>query len=144
MKYATIRMVCIAAVLLGDTSAMKLAASPVNSASPVLVARMTMLDGTTQEAALEGVGCSVSICSRVVIKGKSETGSLVTTPLDTIAAIKEISRDHAVLVLKDGKQQRLSLVTDFRVLYLSDRTGRSSGKVDLAAIKSIEFTPRAK
>jgi hypothetical protein len=78
------------------------------------------------------------------MKGKSEKGSLVTTPFDTIVAIRDISKDHALFVLRNGTQQRLSLVPDFRVLYIPNRDGSSTEKIDLATIQSIEFTSRAK
>jgi hypothetical protein len=78
------------------------------------------------------------------MKGKAERGSLVTTPLDTIATIKDITRDHALFVLKDGTQQRLSLVPDFRVLYVPNPDGSRTEKIDLATLKSIEFIARAK
>jgi len=40
-----------------------------------LTAKITLPDGTTRVARLEGVGCNNAICSRVAIKG-SRTGIL--------------------------------------------------------------------
>jgi hypothetical protein len=40
--------------------------------------------------------------------------------------------------MKDGTERRLAFVTDFRVLYLSNRIGLTE-KLDLAKIRSIEF-----
>ncbi len=99
-----------------------------------LGAKLTSLKGASRAIVLDGVGCSVSMCSRVVIKGKSESGSLVEIPLDTIASIK----DSDVFVMKDGAERRLSLVPDFRVLYFTNSNGGTE-KIDLAKIKSIEF-----
>jgi hypothetical protein len=102
------------------------------------MAKITLPDGATRMVKLEGVGCAVSICSRTVIKGKTEGDSLVRTWLDSLAAIKDTTVDAAVFVMKDGTEQRRSLVTDFRVLYLANRLGETE-KLDLAKIKSIEF-----
>ena len=46
-------------------------------------------------------------------------------------------------MMKNGNEQRMSLVTDFRVLYLTDRS-HSSEKLDLAETKSLEFLPSTK
>src|ERR1017187_3106844 len=53
-----------------------------------LAARITMADGSGRVARLEGVGCSASICSRTLIKGRTDRETLVKTWLDFIAAIK--------------------------------------------------------
>ncbi len=87
-----------------------------------LTARITMSDGTIRTATFEGVGCSSSICSRIAIKGKAN-GTPVTTRLDSIAAIRDATADSALLVLKDGTTRRLTLVNDFRVIYLDNRSG---------------------
>jgi hypothetical protein len=110
-----------------------------------LTARITMSDGTTRTATFEGVGCSASICSRVAIKGRAN-GTPVTIRLDSIAAIRDATADNALLVLKDGTTRRLTLVNDFRVIYLDDRSGgkETDEKLDLSRIRSVEFiaTPK--
>ena len=63
--------------------------------------------------------------------------------LDSIAAIKDTTESNALLVMKNGAEERMSLVTDFRVLYLANQS-RSSEKLDLAKIKSLEFLPSTK
>jgi hypothetical protein len=103
-----------------------------------LMAKITLPDGATRTVKLEGVGCTQSICSRVAIKGKTEHDSLVRTAFDAIAAIKDTTEHDALIVLKDGTQQRMSLLTDFRVLYLTKGT-RAAERLDLAKLKSIEF-----
>jgi hypothetical protein len=105
-----------------------------------LAARITLPDGTVQMAKLEGLGCSQSICSRVAIKGKASNNSLASFWLDSITAIKDTTERGALLVMKDGTRQRISLITDFRVLYLADQS-RSPMKLDLTKIKSLEFLP---
>ena len=99
-----------------------------------------MFDGTTRTATFEGVGCSASICSRVAIKGKAN-GTAITTRLDSIAAIKDVTADSALLVLKDGTTRRLTLVNDFRVIYLDNRSDgeKKEEKLDLARTRSVEF-----
>src|SRR6266849_2438957 len=72
-------------------------------------ARITMPDGTVRMARLEGLGCSVSICSRVAVKGKASNDSSVRFWLDSIAAIKDTTENGALLVMKDGTEQRLAL-----------------------------------
>lgn len=105
-----------------------------------LPARITLADGTVQMAKLEGLGCSQSICSRVAIKDKTGNSSLASFWLDSIAAIRDTTESGALLVMKDGTRRRISLVTDFRVLYLVNPS-RSPEKLDLTKIKSLEFLP---
>jgi hypothetical protein len=78
------------------------------------------------------------MCSRVDIKGKDTDGNLVGTPLDSIASITVATKDMAVLVMKDGIERHVTLVPDFRVLYVSDRSGVNE-RIDLAKVRSVEF-----
>ena len=142
MKTTSLRIICLAAALLSPVPfALRGAGEPSEdrqSHLSGLTARITMADGTSRMARLEGVGCSASICSRIAIKGKAENESLVKTWLDSIAAIRDTTPKDALFVLKDGTARRLSLVTDFRVLYLANRLGGTE-KLDLARVKSVEF-----
>ena len=107
--------------------------------SAPLVARMTLVNGSSRTVSLEGVGCSEELCSRVAVCSRPEGNSRVTkTWLDSIAAIKDITPDGALFVLKDGTSQRRSVVRDNRFLYFADQHG-GEGKIDLAGLKSIEF-----
>jgi hypothetical protein len=104
-----------------------------------LVATMTRANGTSQTVTLEGVGCSVALCSRVAVRSKADNDPRVTkTRLDTITAIRGITSKDALFVLKNGTSQRHSVVHDNQFLYFADQRGRE-GKIDLAGIKSIEF-----
>src|SRR5215831_14419116 len=85
--------------------------------------RITMRDGATRTVKLEGVGCMQNICSRTAIKAKSESDSLVRTWLDGLKAIQDTTSSDALFVMKDGTSKRMSLLTDFRVLYLTNRLG---------------------
>jgi hypothetical protein len=44
-------------------------------------------------------------------------GSLARTRFDSLAAIRDTTASDALFVLKDGTSHRMSLVSDFRVLY---------------------------
>jgi len=63
---------------------------------------------------------------------------VTNTWLDTIAAIKDITSDGALFVLKNGTSRRLSVVHDNRFIYFADQQGAEK-KIDLAGIQSIEF-----
>ena len=139
----TFRTSCIAVVLLVPMFTMKGASEPQQRHSSGLMAKITLPDGTSRTARLEGVGCPVSMCSRVAIKGKAKGDSPVRAWLDTIAAIKDTTADDALFVRKDGTEQRLSLMQDFRVLYLANRNGGTE-KLDLTKVKSLEFLTPAK
>jgi hypothetical protein len=102
-----------------------------------LTAKITTPDGATRTAELEGVGCAAALCSRVAMKAEAQH-VLVEKRLDAIGTIKNTSASNAVLVMKDGTAQRVSLMKDFRVLYLVKPSGGTE-KVDLANVKSVEF-----
>jgi hypothetical protein len=101
------------------------------------VAKITLLNGTIRTVQLEGVGCSESICSRVAIKGRTERGALVEMRLDTVATIRPTAAGQTLFVLRDGTEHLLSLVPDFRVLYVVKRPGTE--KIDLSKVMSVEF-----
>ena len=116
-----------------------------------LRAKITFLDGASRTIMLQGVGCSVGICSRHAIGARAASDSLVNTWLDTIAAIKEATEDDAVFVFKDGTEQRLSFVHGMsgaqdgrnkqsytRFLYATNQFGVER-TIDLAKVKSVEF-----
>jgi hypothetical protein len=147
MKNTTLRIISLAVALLSPvTFAVRGASEPPEDRQghvSGLTARITMADGTSRMAKLEGMGCSASIRSRTVIKSKAESESLVKTWLDSIAAIRDTTPGDALFVLKDGSARRLSFVTDFRVMYLANRLGGTE-KLDLAKIKSVEFLVTSK
>jgi hypothetical protein len=97
-----------------------------------------MRDGATRTVKLEGVGCARSICSRTAIKAKTQADSLVRTWFDSLAAIKDTTASDALFVLKDGTSRRMSLVNDFRVLYLATSLG-GTDRLDLARVRAVEF-----
>jgi methionine-S-sulfoxide reductase len=154
MRITTLRTSCIAVILIvpivftmkraNGSGQITNGDQPSRSGhSSGLMAKITLPDGTSRTARLEGVGCPVSMCSRVAIKGIAKGDSLVRAWLDTIAAIKDTTADDALFVKKDGTEQRLSLVNDFRVLYLANRNG-GTDKLELTKVKSLEFLAPAK
>jgi hypothetical protein len=147
MKKTTFRIISLAVALVSPvTFAVRGASEPSEDRQghlSGLTARITMADGSSRMARLEGVGCSASICSRTVIKSRAESESMVKTWLDSIAAIRDTTASDALFVLKDGSARRLSFVTDFRVMYLANRLGGTE-KLDLARVKSVEFQAPSK
>ncbi len=81
--------------------------------------------GTTRTAEVQGVGCSAAMCSRVFINAKEDSHSTAKIWLDSIAAIKGVSKDAALFVLKDGTERLLAFIPDFRVLYIARPNGDS-------------------
>jgi hypothetical protein len=144
MKTTIPRVSCIVALLLIPAAfAMKEDTQGGQSHLSELMARITLPDGTVRMARIEGLGCSAAICSRVAIKGRADDDSLVTFRLDSIAAIIDTTERGAMIVMKNGVTRRVSLVTDFRVLYLRNRLPGAE-KLDLGKIKSLEFVPSVK
>ncbi len=109
-----------------------------NRHSSGVTARITMRDGTVRTARLEGVGCAKAICSRTAIAARTKTNADVKEWFDNLAVIQDTTAQDALFVSKDGTSRRLSLLNDFRVLYLANRLGGTE-KLDLAEIRMIEF-----
>jgi hypothetical protein len=141
MKTTALRIACIVTLLLIPAAF----ATQENRQGHLsgLTARITLADGTIRTATIEGLGCSEAICSRVAIKGKADGDSLVSFWLDSIAGIRDTTDQDVLIVMKSGAAARVSLVRDFRVLYLANRT-LSLEKLDLGKIKSLEFPPSTK
>jgi hypothetical protein len=108
-----------------------------------LTAKITTRDGATRTVKLEGVGCPLSICSRTAIKAKTGADRVVRSWFDCLAAITDTTPNDALFISKDGTRQRLSLIKDFRVLYLANRLGGTE-KLDLARVKTVEFLAPAR
>ena len=103
-----------------------------------MMAKVVSADGTSRTVRLEGVGCTESMCSRVFIRSKGESGAPLRTWFDSIASIKDATATDALFVMKDGTERRHTLVTDFRVLYVLNPNGRTE-KLDLTKIRSLEL-----
>jgi hypothetical protein len=137
MKQTRISILFIAPVLLsvvGLTTGGKEAGQQHSSG---LMARVTLRDGTVREGRIEGVGCSWQICSRTLIRVRTDSRSNVRVWLDSIAAVRQTTPEDALFELKDGTRQRLSFLADFRVLYFETRSNISD-RVDLRDVRSVE------
>lgn len=140
-----IRIGCIAAVLLLPAFKSGGASLPmqVQGHRSGIMARVVSADGTSRTIRLDGVGCTESMCSRVLISSKDERGAPVRTWLDSIASIKNANANDAVFVMRDGTERRLAFVPDFRILYVSNPNGRGE-KLDLTKVRSLEVLEAGK
>jgi hypothetical protein len=142
MKHFTLRLIFVATWLVAPAAfTMRGASEPPaveQGHRSGMTAKVTLTDGVTRTVKLEGVGCSVSLCSRTAISGRAEHDSIIKTWFDTVAEIRDTTDLDALFVMKDGTQRRMGLMTDFRVVYLASPAGAAE-KVDLSKIKSIEF-----
>ena len=102
------------------------------------IAKITLRDGETRTRELDGIGCTVAICSRTAIKANTGADQVVKTWFRSLAAIRDTTPADALFVFRDGTSRRMSLINDFRVLYLQDRLGRAE-KLDLATVNTVEF-----
>ena len=141
----TLRIACVAGVLVipAFTNGGASLPSQVEGHRSGMIAKVVSADGTSRTVRLEGWGCSESMCSRVFIRSKGESGALLRTWFDSIASIKDATATDALFVMRDGTEQRLAFVPSFRVLYVSGRIGGTE-KLDLAKIRSLEFTGAGK
>ncbi len=112
-----------------------------SAANSTISAKLTMADGATRTVELDGVGCTISICSRTQIKGHARGASLDAFAFDAIQTIESATQDKVLLVMKDGTTHRLSLDNNFRVLYFHSESG-SEGQLDLSKMKSLEFVEK--
>jgi hypothetical protein len=100
---------------------------------------LTTVDGTARTVTLQGVGCSISMCSRV--RAKDATNDDVW--LDGLSSVRQISHDshgsvQAIFRFRNGAERQASLVEGNRILYIRDGF-RSTEKLDLASLTSIDF-----
>jgi hypothetical protein len=106
-----------------------------------LQARITTVDGTQGTITLQGVGCTESMCSRVVV-GCVKTDSLW---LDSLTSISDISPNRdgsvkAVFTFKSGAESAASVLANNRVLYVSGLF--RTEKLDLGTLSRIDFMDR--
>ena len=141
----TLRIGCLAIILLIPAFRSGGASLPsqVEGHRSGIMANVISADGTSRTVRLNGIGCTESMCSRVFIRSKGKGGAPTQTWLDSIASIKDATANDALFVMRDGSERRLSYVTDFRVLYVSNTTGRTE-KLDLAKVRSLEFLDSGK
>jgi hypothetical protein len=144
-------------LLVTATSALVGGAATFSAARPIdaglghssnLRAKITVPDGSGRSVVVQGVGCIVSMCSRVVVRSKESSARLavfglhkeMSTWLDSLAAIKDITKSDALFVFKDGSTRRMSIVNGNRFFYFANGYF-GSGKIDVMKVRSIEFLP---
>ncbi|HEY6346363.1 MAG TPA: hypothetical protein VIY49_33150 [Bryobacteraceae bacterium] len=147
---STILLVIAIGVLVGGAATFS-AARPVDAGldhSSNLRAKITVPDGSSRSVTVQGVGCNVSLCSRVAVRSTEPSARLaalglhrdISTWLDSLAAIKDITKSDALFVFKDGSTRRLSIVDGNRFFYFAN-AHFGSGKIDVMKVRSIEFLP---
>jgi hypothetical protein len=114
-----------------------------------LTAKITMPDGYSRTVIVQGVGCNISMCSRVAVRSKDEPSARlaalgihkeISTWLDSLAAITDITSNAALFVFKDGSARRLSIIDGNRFFYFANQY-IGSEKIDVAKVRSVEFLP---
>lgn len=150
MKLQILRISCLAAGLFAAAALMTNASGAPPETTGVAAqhqagstARITMRDGRVRIVKLEGVGCPQAMCSRKAIKAAPQDESAVSLWFDGLGAIRNTTNRDAEFVSKDGTSQRLSLLANFRVLYLAGPLGLSE-KLDLGQVQSVEFVGQGK
>jgi len=107
-----------------------------NHSSPA-IARVTWPNGDTRNLRFAGVGCAISMCSRVRIQSMVKDSTAVnSTWLDSVALIKDITDQDALFVFKDGTVSRLPILSGNRYLYFAN------GKAEIGKFESVEFLSR--
>ena len=103
------------------------------------VVKLTLRNGTTQAITLEGVGCSERLCSRIAVAARAKDDPRIhRIPLDTIAAVTDITKDEALFRFNDGTKRRLSVIHDNQVFYTSTPAS-ASATIDLSQVQAVEF-----
>ena len=101
------------------------------------IAIVTWPNGDSRTLRFEGVGCAISMCSRVRIQSKIK-GSLAVknTWLDSVSSIEDITDHDALFLFKDGSARRLPITLGNRFFYFGN------GKIELGKLRSVEFHNR--
>jgi hypothetical protein len=128
-------MIC----LIGSSGVASVRVLPLEGHRSLLRATITLVDGTVQVVALQGVGCTESICSRVRARDV-DAGNVW---FDGLTSIHEISHNAtgpitAMFRFRDGSECRASVIAGNRVLYVRGVFSRTE-KLDLARLTKIDF-----
>jgi hypothetical protein len=104
-----------------------------------LHATVIMADGTAHTITLRGVGCPISMCSRV----RARDINADSVWLDGLASVRGISANaegpvKAVFKFRDGVERQASIVASNRVLYIAGHFGFTE-KLDLGSVSKIDF-----
>jgi hypothetical protein len=101
--------------------------------------RVLMLNGVERTVTLEGVGCPVSMCSRVRVRN-TEVANVWLDGVARVSGIRDTASGtvKAVFNFKSGVESQESVVAGNRVLYVKDARGQHE-KLDLASIRQSSF-----
>jgi hypothetical protein len=104
-----------------------------------LPATLIMADGSSRAVILQGVGCSLGMCSRVWVKDMNAGGVW----LDGLASVRTISCNQrgpveVIFTFRDGTERQSSIIEGNRFLYMKDTSGLIK-KLDLARLAEIDF-----
>jgi len=104
-----------------------------------LRATVIMADGTARAVTLQGVGCAISMCSRV----RANAIQADSVWLDGLASVREISHNadgpvNVIFIFRDGVERHASIIALNRVLYVQGRFWGTE-KLDLASLTKIDF-----
>jgi hypothetical protein len=130
--------------VLGGTGVASLASQDPEGHRSSLRATAILTDGTARSITLQGVGCNLSMCSRVAI----ENVKLDRLWLDGLTSIREISQGpagsvKAILRFKDGSERNESIISGNRVLYVEGRRGAIE-RLDITSLARIDFPETSK
>jgi hypothetical protein len=125
--------------LVGSTGSASITRRDNDGHQSSLRATVTATDGTFRAITLQGVGCTISLCSRVRVNDTKSN----SVWLDGLASVQPISQDadgsvRAIFTFKDGAEHQASVVAGNRVLYVQGRFGRTE-RLDLASLTKIDF-----
>jgi hypothetical protein len=95
-------------------------------------AEITFPDGTTREGAVVGFGAPNF--SPPVITGTDPEGASVSLALDKVAAIKDTTKDGALVVLRNGEEHRLTVGA---LVMAFQSQGGAVERVPLAKVQAV-------
>ena len=103
--------------------------------------RLTSQSGSSRVAALDGVGCTEAICSRVAIRTRaisSDEAGVTLVNFDAIAAMRMHRPGVATIDFVDGSSRQVVIPAENRVLYLLDDSHHTE-KLNISELSAIEF-----
>lgn len=103
-----------------------------------LRATVTLADGGARTVTLQGIGCTVAMCSRV----RAMDTNAESVWLDGLRSVDDISPEAdgvtAIFTFKNGSERRSSIKAGNRILYVARYLGRTE-QLDLASVTGIQF-----
>jgi len=125
---------------LGNASLASISQQREQSHRSLLHARITLANGADRAVTLEGVGCNVSMCSRVAIRTTKVDSVWLDglTSVTGIAAGDDAGPVKAIFHFRNGAERETSITSGNRVLYLRGRFGLTE-KLDLGSVVKIDF-----